>query len=118
MKAWLVNEKGEFCSLVVYAKTRGRAKSIAFETDVFEDTEYIDLVATRYPVADKYYNGDKEKVLDWDDDNDRIFLVKDCGWYCDEYTVDDIACSDCVARHYCKGALKSIYEEKRIYENH
>lgn len=100
MKAWKVNNKGESCSVVVFAPTRGIAKSVAMAEDVLIDPEYIFLEATRYPIADKRYNGSKEPYcMSWEDPDDRLFLVKECGWRCEEFMLE--CCEECSAKDYC-----------------
>lgn len=102
MKAWLVREKDEFCSVIVFALTRGKAKSEALS--VLEDADFRHLEATRFPFADSRYNGNKEPYcLDWTNPEDRLFLVKDCGWHCEEAWSEE--CRQCVAKEYC-----AIYE--------
>ena len=43
MKAWLVREKDEFCATVVFAETRGKARSTALATDCCEDSCFCDI---------------------------------------------------------------------------
>lgn len=100
MKAWLVREKDEFCCIIVFAPTRGKAKTAAINEDVFDDAEYIFLEATRYPKADSMYNGSTEPyALRWEDQDDRLFLVKECGWQCEEMELEH--CENCKAKDYC-----------------
>lgn len=98
MKAWLVKEKGEFTATVVFAKNRNEAKSIALTTEACEGAEYIDIEARRLPEADLQYNG--RDVMDWCDPDDRLFLVKKCGWTCEE--MDGDRCEDCSAKEFCE----------------
>lgn len=99
MKAWLVSEKGEFYSTVVFAETRGKAMHIAkLYSDGFEDTKFCDIQATRLPEVDKYYKKGM-KILDWDDPQDRIILVKKCGFRCECVELD--FCEECSAQEYC-----------------
>lgn len=97
MKAWKVNAKDEFCSTVVFAETRGKAKSLALNTDCCEDTDFIDIEVKRFPEADKMYNGRKE--MNWENQNDRLFLVKECNWRCEDVEFED--CKKCIAKDYC-----------------
>jgi len=100
MKAWKVNVKDDFCSVVVFAPTRGIAKSVALSSDILPDPEYLFLEAIRYPIADSQYNGNGEPCcMYWDDPDDRLFLVKECGWTCEEFMLE--CCEKCSAKDYC-----------------
>lgn len=99
MKAWLVSENDiEVCE-VVFAETRGKAKSIALQTDTFCYCNFCDLDVHREYNIDKYYT-DGKRYMDWDNQKDRLALVKECGFSC----VDDCFgefCEDCLSKEYC-----------------
>ena len=97
MKAWKVNAKDEFYSTVVFAETRGKAKSLALNTDCCDDIDFTDIEARRFPEADKMYNGRNE--MDWYNLNDRLFLVKECNWRCEYPEFED--CKKCIAKEHC-----------------
>lgn len=84
MKAYLVKEvNGVYdYATVVFAETRNKAKVIGMNAGPFEGTglDYMDVEATRIPKLDKYYCGKKE--MDWDNDEDRIAMVKDGNFSC------------------------------------
>ena len=82
MKAWIVREKNEFCAAVVFAQTRGKAKVLAMQTDACDGADFMDIEVHRAKEADKYYQ-DGKTLLDWDNDADKIVLVKECGFVCD-----------------------------------
>lgn len=103
MKAWVVSIKDNFEATVVFAETRGRAKSLALSTDACEDAEFCDIEIRRLPKMDKYYKKGKTE-MSWDNQQDRLALVKECNFRC-EYAEPDI-CEACLAREYC-----SAYEE-------
>lgn len=98
MKAWLVREKDEFCVTVVFAETRGKAKARALATECCEDCSFVDIEVRRVPQMDKYYKDGKTE-MNWFDQEDRIALVKDCGFVCDYDAQDD--CEICSAKEYC-----------------
>lgn len=98
MKAWLVREKDEFIATVVFAETRGKAKVVAMRTEACEDVDFCDIEVRRKPQMDKYYVEGK-KEMDWFNPNDRIALVKECGFYC-EY-IEPEWCEKCPAKEYC-----------------
>lgn len=99
VKAWEIsNNYIEGCE-VVFAETRGKAKSIALNTDTFCYCDFCDLEVYRKPVIDKYYKNGKTR-MDWNNQKDRLALVKECGFSC----VDDCFgefCEDCLAKDYC-----------------
>ena len=97
MKAWLVREKDSECATVVFAETRGKARSIARYTDACEDADFCDIEVRRKPNMDKYYSNGK-KEMDWYEAKDRIALVKECGFMC----VCDCEYEDCPAADYCE----------------
>lgn len=103
MKAWLVREKDSEYATVVFAETRGKARSLAMATDACEDADFCDIEVSRKPSMDKYYKKGK-KEMDWYDDADRLALVKECGFRCVDIDIED--CEDCPAKEFCE-----IYEE-------
>ncbi len=100
MKAWRVREKGRFCATVVFAETRGKAKSMALDTECCEDAEFCDIEVHREPQMDKYYVRGK-KEMDSDNPRDRVALVKDCGFVCDVDYFEPEECKVCSAAKYC-----------------
>ena len=59
MKAWLVRETDGECSTVIFAETRGKARSMALATDCCEDAKFTDIEVYRQPQIDKYYKDGK-----------------------------------------------------------
>lgn len=110
MKAWLVREKEQFWSTVVFAETRGKAKSLALSTDCCEDAKFTDIEVHRQSQLDKYYK-DGKKEMDWDNPQDRIALVRDCNFRC-EYMEN---CELCSAKEYCEDYQH--YLESEVEEN-
>ena len=110
MKAWLVREKGEFCAEVVFAETRGKARSLALHTDSCEDVPFTDIEVHRMKSADKHHK-DGKWLLEWDNPKDRIALVKDCGFVCD-YDFDLEDCKICSAKEYCDRYHDYLDEEE------
>ena len=98
LKAWQATDNCWGYSTVVFAETRGKAKALAAKTDCCEGIPFTQIRIYRVPELDNEYRGHWE--MDWCDDEDRLALVKKCGWYCiDAEDLDD--CSDCVAKEYC-----------------
>ena len=101
MKAWYVTNKNDTCySGIVFAETRGKAISYCMHSDVIgDDIGFTDVIAKRCKDADKFYN--QKPYMDWDDEDDRILMVKELGFYCsDEYLIES-DCVECSAREYC-----------------
>lgn len=101
MKAWIVREKDEFCATVVFAETRGKARSIAMHTEICEGADFCNIEVRRKPQMDKYYKEGKTE-MDWCNGNDRIALVKECGFHCED--TESGECDDCPAKIYCEEA--------------
>lgn len=107
MKAWLVRERDSEYATVVFAETRGKARSLAMATDACEDADFCDTDVSRKPQLDRYYKEGK-KEMDWYDDKDRLALVKEAGFYCVDS--DLVECDQCPAKKYC-----TEYEAKLEY---
>jgi hypothetical protein len=110
MKAWLVSRNDEWCSTVVFAITRGKAKSYALRTESFEDVDFCELYVRRVKKMDKYYVEGK-KEMDWFNSKDRIALVKDCGFRCCDEAFDIEVCKHCPAKEYC-----DYYQDRKTDE--
>lgn len=104
MKAWLVRERNEFLATVVFAETRGKAKSTALTTDACCDCNFCDIEVHRVHNMDKYYKPSKTE-MDWYDPLDRLALVKECGFTCDYDCRSENECRDCSARELCDDYL-------------
>lgn len=115
MKAWLVREKDEWCAEVVFAETRGKARSLALRTDCCENAVFTDIEVHRQPRADKYYKEGKWH-LEWVNPKDRIALVKECGFRCDYDYFDLEDCEVCSAKQYCDQYKEYINEKEGIQE--
>lgn len=101
MKAWIVREKDEFVSTVVFAETAGKARALAQHTDACEDVEFCDIEARRLPQIDKYYT-DGKREMNWFKTEDRVALVKDAGFRCDPEYWEPEDCERCPASEWCE----------------
>ena len=110
MKAYICRQEIDYCSTIIFAETAGKARYIAICSDsIGDDLEFKDVFVRRVPQMDKYYHGLKE--MDWLDDNDRIAMVRDAGFQCDEDSFDpDHECKRCPAKEYC-GRYEDWMEE-------
>lgn len=111
MKAWLVREKHNFCSTVVFAETRGKARAMALATDICEDAKFCDIEANRLPQIDKYYAEGKTE-MDWFNPKDRVVLVRDCGFVCDIDYWEPEDCETCSAKQYCDKYEEFVGDDK------
>lgn len=104
MKAWLVRERDEFIATVVFAETRGKAKSAALATDACNGCNFCSIEVHRLHNMDKYYKPGKAE-MDWYNPLDRLALVKECGFTCDYDCRSENECRDCSARELCDDYL-------------
>ena len=117
MKAWWVSDRWErdFGTEVVFAETRGKAVVIAQGLDNFQDSEFMDLRATRVKDYDKYYKPGKTH-MDWNIDEDRIVLAQN-GCHCHPDYVDyEDDCPFCCAKDVCD-LYQEYLEEYKEEEN-
>ena len=92
MKAWQVTSTEVESSIIVFAETASKAKQIALtEEDIGENSLFTELRAHR----DKQ---GKDR-LDWNNDEDRIILVREFGFTCIDRI--DYFCEICSAKKYC-----------------
>lgn len=105
-KAYLVRIRGEYFAAVVFAETAGKAKALAMHTDACEDADFTDIEVQRKKEADKYYKPGKWE-LNWFKAEDRIALVKDCGFTCDPDSHCRDECADCPASEFCDDYIES-----------
>ena len=106
MKAWLVKDPNEFEAAIIFASTRNKARYLALNNPVCEDCTYTTVWCRRIPIADRDVEEGSE--LDWENPEDRLFLVKDCGFAC-EY-VEPYECRKCSAKEYCGIYLDAVEE--------
>lgn len=103
LKAYIVSDRRYYDgATVVFAETAGKAKALARFTDTCEDIEFTDVSARRAPALDKAYRDHWE--MDWFNDQDRIAMVRDAGFWCDlsELGPEDLNCAECPARQWCE----------------
>ena len=98
MKAWLITVDDQFGATVVFAETRGKAKTIAMATDCCDDCRFCDIRVRRLPEADVLYEEGRVEI-DWDNPKDRILLVKERGFHCEDIELE--TCERCPAKEYC-----------------
>lgn len=101
IKAWIARDiYGETGSTIVFAETRAKARYLALsKCEVFEDYKWTEIGVTRFQNYDQYYNG--HPLVDWEDQEHRVRLVKDFGWYCWSAEYPNIECETCSAKEWC-----------------
>ena len=104
MKAYSVSDKdyNTGYSYIVFAETRGKAiqHALRYCDGAFEFYTWTEMRALRKPQLDKFYKGKAE--MDWEDDEDRIAMVRDAGYECSyeiDVTMDE--CEQCPAHEWC-----------------
>lgn len=115
MKAWRVQLKDEFFAEVVFAETRGKARSLAMACDGFEDAKFTEIEVNREPQIDKYFKEGKWH-MDWENPKDRIALVRELGFHCEREYIDFEWCDDCSAKEYCDYYKDLIQESFELQE--
>ena len=100
-----------FCSVIVFAETSGKAKALALGTDEFpsDGWDFTDLGARRKPELDKHYRGNW--LMDWYNDDDRLVLIKEAGYRCDDDSFDPDDCLRCVGKDYCERYEEYLEED-------
>ena len=102
-KAWQCSDE-EWCRTeVVFAETRGKAKTYFKNIDTFDWFDFCELKPYRVKNLD-YLNHPDGYVMDWCKDEDRLPMVRDAGFCCNE--VNRELCEKCCAKEWC-----SEYEE-------
>ena len=104
MKAYIIHDRDYVAeySLIVFAESRGKAISYALGTDEFPygDYDFTQLSARRAKWADKYYHGSRE--MDWYNPEERLAMVRDGGYVCDDDSFDPDDCERCSAKDICE----------------
>ena len=117
MKAWHVIDRKGYSdySIIVFAETRGKAIASAIGTDEFPkyDWDFTELCARRKPALDGAYRGAWR--MEWDNDDDRLAMVRWGGYRCDDDAFDPDECESCVAKNECSKYEEYLEEEKEYY---
>ena len=109
IKAYRCWEDYEMYSTVVFAESAGKARYIAINSDTIgEDLTFEDVRVRRIPALDGYYKGRRE--MDWYDPDDRLAMVKEAGYRCDDDGFDPDECEKCTGKEYC-GKYEEYKEE-------
>ena len=98
-KAWICHNEESCIAEVVFADTRGKAKSYFKNLETFDYYTYCELRPRRKNSLD-YLDKPEGYVMNWNNQEDRIALVKELGWYCEDPTIEE--CKKCLAKEYCE----------------
>lgn len=114
MKAWLVYDPDDYADVsgaVVFAETRGKAHALARDTECCECSDWINICVRRMPLMDPFYRPG-HFIMEWDNSEDRIALVRECGWHCHPDYLEEDDCPNCPAAKWCEYYHDQL-EEKR-----
>lgn len=104
------------CSTIVFAETASKARYIVMRSELIgEDLEFKDIHVRRVPELDKYYRGQTE--MDWYNAEDRLAMVRDAGFRCDEDSFDPDECNGCSAKEYCS-AYEEYLEDQKYWDEY
>jgi len=118
MKAWVVTSESAEVQMIVFAETRGRAKTLALKTDWLEDEDYADIRCKREPKLDAIAKEKGEYIIDgslefharimrglgWRAYDGRIDRCEKCGLYEWESVVESYLV-ETETGHICVGCL-------------
>lgn len=109
LRAYSVTTDWSEVSVVVFARSVGKAKSLARQTDWLCDEVYSDLRAHRESEADRHADTYGENALDASTP-DQCAVLRDLGWY--EITNGSEAC------RICQKYPWTLIEASRLNENY
>lgn len=115
MKAWRCSENWQGYTAIVFAETAGKARYHAMQYELLgDDLDFRDITVYREHGMDKYYRGASE--MDWDNDQDRIAMVQELGFSCDDDAFDPDDCKRCPAAEWCGKYHDWLEEEQEVSE--
>lgn len=106
LRAFVVSADHSDGSVIVFAKKRSRAKSLASKADCFCDFEFTELRCRREPDIDKYAEKFGEVAITGYSRNEQE-LMRDLGWF----ELDGGGCCDECGMHEWSGIPESMLEE-------
>lgn len=107
MKAWLVSNYFGHAN-IVFADTRGRAKTEALTLEDFRYDDFVDIRVKRCQELDGMEDFEPSDNY-WLNEDIRAILVRYYGLSCEEPDLDE--CKQCCANQYC-----SEWLEREDYE--
>ena len=109
-KAWCCCEEELGVVEVVFADTRGKAKSYFKNLETFDDYRFCELRPHRLKKFD-YLNHPDGYVMDFCKDEDMIPMVRDAGFSCIDVDIED--CKGCCAKEWCS-KYEGLKEEEGV----
>ena len=97
-KAWMAYNYPKNIAMVVFADTKGKAKSYLIHTETFDDYGFMDIDVYRAKSLD-YLDRPDGYIMDWNNDEDRIAMVKHIYSGCLPPIEED--CESCCAKECC-----------------
>lgn len=91
IKAWKISSDWSEASVIVFAATAGRAKTIGLKTEWFADHDFVEISVYRIPEADSYAT-DKESVLEGSSRQSSM-VMRELGWHCIDESQEE--CREC-----------------------
>ena len=80
-KAYIINDPSSEASVLAFAETHAKAKSIGFQAHMgLWESEWVDLRCRRYPVADQYAAEYNHRAITGDSGSDMRIMYELC-WY-------------------------------------
>lgn len=107
-KAWKCCDEDNCYVEVLFADTRGKAKTYFKNTDTFAWFDFCELRPRRAKSLD-YLNYPDGYVMNWFKDEDRIAMVRHLGVQCDDAYRED--CEVCCAKEWCSKYEDYLEEE-------
>ena len=96
-KAWVAYNYSKNIAMVVYADTKGMAKSYLMHTETFDDYGFMDIDVYRAKSLD-YLDHPDGYIMDWNKKEDRIPMVKEFNMHCSKITEE---CKECCVYEWC-----------------
>ena len=80
-KAWVSYNYLKNIAMVVYADTKGKAKSYLMHTEIFDDYGFMDIDVYRAKSLD-YLDRPDGYIMDWNKDEDIMAILQGIGLWC------------------------------------
>ena len=114
-KAWVCSADWEGYVAIVFAETAGKARYHAMQYELLGDgLDFRDITVYRERKMDAHYRGVPE--MDWDNEQDRMAMVQELGFSCDDDAFDPDDCKKCPAAELCDKYQDWLEEEQEVSE--
>ena len=106
MKAWNVRDEDEGIGSIVFAATRGKAKSLGCQAPGLDGCDWVNISATRIPSLDGVMK--EACILDW---QKHKHIYWNARWFSDP---DDMGCCDDCGRYHYEDIPESFIDDNNI----